>query len=89
MAEGLSDGIDVSNRQSAEIRFLYCEQTILYLVKTEVDPSMCKIAAMMKRSSRGNPVFEAGDKLPGIALDSRLAIETQPEFGMVVFATPG
>jgi hypothetical protein len=58
-------------------------------MKTEVDPSVGKMAAVMKRSSRGNAVFEASDKVSCIALDSRMVIEAQPEFGMVEFATPG
>jgi hypothetical protein len=89
VTEGLGDGIDVVNGQSAEVRFLHGEQFFFHLVKTKVHPSVGEMAAVMKGSSRGNMMFEARDKLSGIALDSRVVIEAQPKFGMVESATPG
>jgi hypothetical protein len=89
MAERLGNRIDVLNRQAAEIRFQDREQIFFNLQKTEFYPAVGKMVAMVKRRSRGNTAFEAGNKFSRIALDSRVGIEAQPEFGMVVFATPG
>jgi len=89
MTECIGHAIGVMGRNSQKVRFFHRQKIFLNLLETKVHPAIKEMVPVMERVSEGHMTFEAGDKLSGIALDSRLTIEAQPEFGMVVFATPG
>jgi hypothetical protein len=89
MTERIRHAIGVPDSHAREVRFFHGEQIFFDLLEKKIHPSIGEMIAVMQRMSAGDVSFETGNKLSGIALDSRLTIETQPEFGMVVFATPG
>jgi hypothetical protein len=89
MAQRIRDAIGVSHREVQEVGLLDGEQIFGDLVEAQVQPPAGKRVSFVQRISVGDVTFEAADKLCGIAFDSRVAVESQPEFGMVVFATPG